>query len=50
MQHEEGRDGYSDSLRASQEVGWELGLDWSGSEYGQVAGSCECGNEPAGSI
>ena len=26
------------------------GLDWSGSEYGQVAGCCECGNEPLGSI
>ena len=26
------------------------GLDLSGSGYGQVAGSCECGNEPLGSI
>jgi hypothetical protein len=26
------------------------GLDWVGSVYGQVAGSCECGNEPPGSI
>jgi len=26
------------------------GLDLSGSEWGQVAGCCECGNEPAGSI
>jgi len=25
-------------------------LDRSGSEYGQVAGTCECGNEPLGSI
>jgi len=26
------------------------GLDLSGSGYGQVAGSYECGNEPSGSI
>ena len=26
------------------------GLDWSGSEYEQVADSCECGNEPLASI
>jgi hypothetical protein len=26
------------------------GLDRSGSGYGQVAGSCECGNEPSSSI
>jgi hypothetical protein len=26
------------------------GLDWSGSEYGQVVGGCECGNEPSGAI
>jgi hypothetical protein len=25
-------------------------LDWSGSGQGQVAGACECGNEPSGSI
>jgi hypothetical protein len=25
------------------------GLDRSGSEYRQVAGTCECGNEPSGS-
>jgi hypothetical protein len=29
---------------------WVCGLDWAGSEYGQVAGACECGNEPSGSI
>jgi hypothetical protein len=28
----------------------EHGLDSSGSGYGQVAGSCECGNEPSASI
>ena len=26
------------------------GLDRAGSEWGQVAGTCECGNEPSGSI
>ena len=26
------------------------GLDGAGSEYGQVAGNCESGNEPSGSI
>ena len=31
---------------------WDVGygLDRSGSGYGQVAGTCECGNEPLGSI
>jgi hypothetical protein len=28
-----------------QEVRWGHGLDLSGSATGQVAGSCECGNE-----
>jgi hypothetical protein len=28
----------------------EHGLDRSGSGYGQVAGCCECGNEPSVSI
>ena len=28
----------------------EAGLDRAGSEYGQVAGTCVCGNEPSGSI
>jgi hypothetical protein len=26
------------------------GLDRAGSEYRQVAGTCECGNEPSGSM
>ena len=26
------------------------GLNRSGSEYGLVAGCCECGNEPSGAI
>ena len=29
---------------------WGYGLDPSGSAQGQVAGYCECGNEPFGSI
>ena len=33
-----------------REVGWEDGQDRSGSGKGQVAGCCECGNEPSGSI
>jgi len=28
---------------------WGHGLDRCGSEEGQVAGTCECGNEPSGS-
>ena len=27
---------------------WVYGLDWAGLRYGQVAGICECGNEPSG--
>jgi hypothetical protein len=33
-----------------QEVGWGHGLGSFGLGYGQVAGSCECGNEPSVSI
>jgi hypothetical protein len=29
---------------------WGCGLDSSGSGWGSVAGSCEHGNEPSGSI
>jgi hypothetical protein len=29
---------------------WGYGMDRSGSRQGQVAGNCECGNEPSGSI
>jgi len=29
---------------------WGYGLDCAGSELGLVAGTCECGNEPSGSI
>jgi len=33
-----------------KEVGWWYGLDLSGSGQGQIAGSCECGNEPSRSL
>jgi hypothetical protein len=33
-----------------QEVGLGYGLDWAGSGQRQVAGNCECDNEPSGSI
>jgi hypothetical protein len=33
-----------------QNVGWGNGLDWPDSGQGQAAGSCECSNEPSGSI
>ena len=33
-----------------KEVGRGHGLDCSGSGEGQVTGTCECGNEPSGSI
>jgi hypothetical protein len=36
-------------LDPGEEV-WGHGLDRSGSEYGPVVGSCECGNEPSGSL
>ena len=29
---------------------WRRGLDLSVSGQGQVAGTCECGNEPSGSV
>jgi hypothetical protein len=29
---------------------WEYGLDRAGSGYGQVWSTCECGNEPSGSM
>ena len=33
-----------------QVVGCGLGLDRAGSGQGQVADTCDCGNEPSGSI
>ena len=47
-----GRQGriWEDSIKMElQEVERGHGLDWSGSGQGQVAGSCECCNEPPGS-
>ena len=29
---------------------WVCGLDWAGPGQGQVAGACECSNEPSSSI
>jgi len=29
---------------------WEYGLDRAVSGYGQMVGTCECDNEPSGSI
>jgi hypothetical protein len=29
---------------------WGRGLDWAGSEFGQMAGSCEFGNKHSGSM
>ena len=34
----------------SREWMWVCGLEWAGTGYGHVAGSCECGNEHSGSI
>jgi len=28
-----------------QDVGWKDGLDFCGSKYAEMLGSCECGNE-----
>jgi hypothetical protein len=33
-----------------RDVGWGHGLDRSGSEQGQMASCCKCGNEPSGLI
>jgi len=29
---------------------WVYGLDWAGPGYRQLACTCECGNEPLGSV
>jgi hypothetical protein len=29
---------------------WGYGLEWAGSGYRKVVSTCECGNEPSGSI
>jgi hypothetical protein len=45
------RRGWEDNTKMDlREVGWGHGLDQSGSGYGQVVSSCECGYEPSGSI
>jgi hypothetical protein len=36
--------------RDLQDVGWRHGLDRSGTEQGQVVGTCKCGNELSSSI
>jgi hypothetical protein len=42
---------WEDNIKMNvREVGWGHGLDQSGSGYGQVAGSCECGDEHSGSV
>jgi hypothetical protein len=34
----------------TQQVGWRHRLNFYGSEYGHMAGSCECGDEPSDSM
>ena len=42
---------WEDNIKVDlQEMGWRHGLDWSGSEWGQVAVSCECSFYQSGSI
>jgi hypothetical protein len=42
---------WEDNIRMNlKEVGQEYGMDSVGSGQGQVAGTCECGNEHSGSI
>jgi hypothetical protein len=42
---------WEDNIKTDlQEVGGLWGLDVVGSGYGQVAGTCECGNELTGSV
>jgi len=43
--------GWVDNIRMDlQEVGCVYGLDWADPGWRQVADSCECGNEPSGSV
>jgi len=37
-------------LRSTGTGMWGYGLDRAGSGYGQVAGTCECGKKPLGSM
>ena len=42
---------WEDSIKMDlQDLEWGHGLDCFGSGWGQVAGFCECGNEPSCSI
>jgi hypothetical protein len=41
---------WEDNIKMDLSDGWGHGLDLSSSGQGKVAGSCECGNEPSGSI
>jgi hypothetical protein len=42
---------WEDNIKMNlREVGWGCGLDRSRSGQEQAADSCECGNEPSGSI
>jgi len=42
---------WEDNIKMDLQSGmWGYGLDRAGSGQGQVAGTCECGNEPSGSI
>jgi hypothetical protein len=34
----------------NQEMGWEAGLDWSGSGLGHTVDALECSNAPSGSL
>jgi hypothetical protein len=48
---EESRGRWKYNIRMKlQKVGWERELDCYGSEYGAMAGGCECSNESSGSI
>jgi hypothetical protein len=35
---------------SSGSVMWGYGQEWAGSGWRQMAGNCECGNEPSGFI
>jgi len=50
--HLEGPDRWEDNIKMDLQevVCGGHGLDQAGSGYGQVAGTCKCGNEPSGSI
>jgi hypothetical protein len=42
---------WEDNIKTSSGSGMRgYGLDWAGSGKGQVVSTCECGNEPSGSV